>query len=135
MLSCPQISVLLIKDDSHKNPKRTCMNKSQRKGTEGTISDTKQQIEFMVHSNTALFLCWSKNSHSSDSTLFNFSISLTNIFIRRTTSITSSFLKGVGGGLGVKILFDLVATYFKILGYREVSAFYRIEKDAPVAKF
>ena len=44
-------------------------------------------------------------------------------------------IKGVGGGLGVKILFDLVATYFKNLGYREVSAFYRIEKDAPVAKF
>ena len=44
-------------------------------------------------------------------------------------------IKGVGGGLGVKILFDLVATYFKNLGYREVGTFYRIEKANPVAKF
>ena len=42
---------------------------------------------------------------------------------------------GVGGGLGVKISFDLVATYFKNLGYREVGTFYRIEKANPVAKF
>ena len=43
--------------------------------------------------------------------------------------------KGVTGGLEVKILFDLVATYFKNLGYREVRAFYRSEKVIPVAKF
>ena len=56
---------------------------------------------------------------------------------RRDEQIISLFtsLKGVGGGLGVKILFDLVATYFKNLGNREVGAFYSIEKALPVAKF
>ena len=44
-------------------------------------------------------------------------------------------IKGVGGGPGVKILFDLVATYFKNMGYREVGAFYRIEKANPAAEF
>ena len=45
-------------------------------------------------------------------------------------------IKGVGGGgLGIKILFDLVATYFKNLGYREIEAFYGIENPIPVAKF
>ena len=39
------------------------------------------------------------------------------------------------GGLKVKIIFDLVTTYFKNFGYREVGAFYRIEKAIPVAKF
>ena len=43
--------------------------------------------------------------------------------------------KGVTGGLEVKILFDLVATYFKNFGYREVGPFYRIEKSALVAQF
>ena len=45
-------------------------------------------------------------------------------------------IKGVRmGGLKVKIIFDLVTTYFKNFGYREVGAFYRIEKAIPIGKF
>ena len=40
-----------------------------------------------------------------------------------------------GGGQRVKIIFDLVATFFKNLGYRELGFFSGIQKAIPVAKF
>ena len=57
-------------------------------------------------------------------------------FETKVRNLSSSLLRlrgrRGGGGLdpprGVKILIDLVATYFKNLDYREVGAFYQIEK-------